>query len=249
MSTTNVINPRSIKHGLGMFQVFRTLANKGRTFESLQQKPRVRLTREELAQTATIHGRPFNAGIINNGFANEAIRLATQGDRIATVLLRHHLLNSTGLTTTVHGSKPAVIDLEPLYLTYLGPCKDMEALVIHPEVHHYIKPEDIARLKSFDMGDVLEASFKANDAKDKILVTAPAILADSSSTTVKREPLPGMEKPIEVKGLILQGKDGGKKLEIRAKESFNGTLSVVLPLITSYGWIELAPLNIEYKKR
>ncbi len=247
MSTTNVINPRSIKHGLGMFQVFRTLANKGRTFESLQQKPRVRLTREELAQTATIHGRPFNAGIINNGFANEAIRLATQGDRLAAVLLRHNLLKAVGLTAAVHGSQPAVIDLEPLYLTYLGPCQDMKAKLIQPEVHRYIKPEDIAEFESVDMG--FEASFKANEAKDKILVTAPAIFADSSSTTVKRDPFPEMEKPTEVKGLILQGKDGGKRLEIRAKEPFSGTLSVVLPFITSFDWINLAPLNIEYKKR
>lgn len=249
MDGTTVINPKSIRHGLGMFQVFRTLAQKGRTFESLQRKPTVRLTREELEQTATAAGKSFNTDIINNKFANEAIRLATQGDRLATVLLRHNLLKTVGLTATIHGSKPAVIDLEPLYLLYLGACKDMEAQLIQPEVHEYIKPEDVARFENFDMGNVLEASFKANEAKDKILVTAPAILADSSSTTVKREPFPEMEKPTEIQGLILQGKDEGKRLEIRAQRPFSGTLSVVLPLITSFDWISLAPLNVEYKKR
>ena len=250
MSTSNVINPKSIKHGLGMFQVFKTLAGKGRTFESLKRSPAVRLTRKELEETAKIDGKPVNVDIINNRFANEAIRLATQGgNKLVTVLLRQSLLKTVGLTATIHGSKPAVIDLEPLCLLYLGPCKDMEAKLIQPEVHHYIKPEDIASFENFDMGDALEASLKANDTKDKILVTAPAVFADSSSTTVKREPFPEMEKPTEVKGLILQGKDSGKKLEIRAKEPFSGTLSVVLPLITAHDCIELAPLNIEYKKR
>ena len=246
MDITNVINSNSINHGLGMFQVFRTLVGKGRTFESLQKKPAVRLTRQELKETATVQGKPCNTGIITNRFVNAAIRLAIQRDRFATVLLRHNLLKTVGLTATIHGSKPAVIDLEPLYLLYLGPCKNMEAKLIQPEVHNYIKPEDVAR---FESCNVLEASFKANETKDKILVTAPAILADSSSTTVKREPFSEMEKPTEVKGLILQGKDKGRRLEIRAQRPFSGTVFVVLPLITSDDRIQFAPLNIEYKKR
>lgn len=251
MLEATAVNPRSIKHGLLMFRVFNELARTRRSsVREVQDNPRVRFTKPELDEIATSPtGKPFGRDLISNEFANESIALALGGDKLAAVLLRHNILKQHGLQGVIHGNKPAEINLEPLYMKYLGSTKDMKAKLISLDIHHWIKPEDIANKESFDMGKGLEASFKADDSKEHLLVTAPAIFADDSSSEVKRVPFENVESPVEIKGLVLQGKDGGSKLQVSTKVPFTGTRTIVLPMITSFDRIELIPLNIEYKSR
>lgn len=250
MPEPTVVNPRSVKHGLLMFRAFSEVARRRRTsVAEIQDQPRVKFTKPELEEVATVQGRPFGRNLISNRFVNESIGLALGGDKLAAVLLRHNILKQHGLQGVIHGNKPAEIDLSPLYMKYLGSAKDMEAKLISLDIYHSVKPEDIANKESFDMGDSLEASFKTDDSKEHLLVTAPAILADDSSSKVKRTPFENVESPVEVKGLILQGKDGGSKLQISTKVPFSGISTIVLPMLTSFDWIELVSLNIEYKDR
>ena len=250
MQETRAVNPRSVKHGLLMFRVFNELVRTRRhSLGEVQEKPTVRFTKPELEQVATINGTPFGRDLISNKFANDSIGLVIGGDKLATVLLRQNILKQYGLQGIIHGNKPAEIDLGSLYMKYLGSAKDMKAKLIALDIHNWIKPEDIANKESFDVGNGLEASFKADDSKKHLLVCAPAILADDSSSKVKRDPFENFENPVEIKGLILQGKDGGSKLQVSAKVPFTGTRTIILPMITSFDWIELVPINIEYKSR
>ncbi len=248
MQETTVVNPRSLKHGLLMFRVFNELVRTRRhSLREVQDKPKVRFTKSELDQVATIDGKPFGRDLISNQFANKSVGLVLGGDKLATVLLRQNILKQYGLQGVIHSNKPAEIDLGSLYMKYLGSAKDMKAKLIALDIHNWIKPEDIANKESFDIGNGLEASFKADDSKKHLLVCAPAIFADASSSTVKREPFENVESPVEIKGLILQGKDEGSKLQVSAKAPFTGTQTIILPMITSFDWIELVPVNIEYK--
>lgn len=250
MPDTIVVNPRSIKHGLLMYRVFSELARTKRgSVSEVQDKPRVRFTKAELEKIATLHGKPFGREIISNEFANEAIGLALGGDTLSTILLRQSILKQHGLQGVIYGNRPAEIDLGALSMKYLGSAKDLKAKLISLDIHNWIKPEDIANKEFFDMGNSLEASFKTGERNEHLVVTAPAILADDSSSKVKRVPFENLENPVEIKGLVLQGKEGGSKLQVSAKAPFIGIRTIVLPMITSFDWIELVPLNIEYKSK
>ena len=244
------INQRiGIKQGIGMVQIARELAKRGRTLQTLFENPKVRLTKGELTAAAvSVRGdKPFNEALMTNAFANASIQQAVGGNKVARILFRSQQLKTTGLTGVIHGNKPAVLDLEPFYMLYLGSCKDLEAKVIQLDVHDYIKPEDIKMKEQFDMGDGLEAVFKTNDG-DRLLMTASALFADNSSSEIQRVPFSGYDQPVEVKGLILQGKDNGNKLEVSAKFPFTGQRTIVIPMLTPYYWINLAPIRVEYKR-
>ncbi|MBI3309231.1 MAG: hypothetical protein HYZ79_07665 [Candidatus Melainabacteria bacterium] len=250
MTSGLTVNPRSIRDGLSMFKVFQTLVHRrGRTIEELKAQPRVRFTNDELDEVTTIQGKPFNRGRAHsNRFANDAIALALGGNKLAAVLFRKNQFKTIGLPGIIHGNKPAVIDLGQLYVRYLGSANDMPAQLIETEPFQWIKPEDIANKESFNMGEALEASFRTTDSGDELLVTAPAILGDASSEGAK-EPFANVGEEVEIRGLVLKGLENGAKLEVSTKTPFSGVRTIVLPLVSSYGWIERVPLNIEYKKR
>src|SRR3989338_3144432 len=122
---------------------------------------------------------------VNPRSIKDGIALARGGNKLAAVLFRKHQFKTIGLPGVIHGKNPAVIDLGQLYVRYLGSAKDMPAKLIETEPFQRIKPEDIANKESFDMGEMLEASFRTNDAGDELLVTAHAILGDVSSEGAK----------------------------------------------------------------
>ena len=84
-----------------------------------------------------------------------------------------------------------------------------------------------------------------NEDFTKWLISSPAFFSRKSPETRPEE----IEKPVEIDGLIFTSQDGGKKLEIRANAPFSGVTTITLPLLTSYKWVEFAPINVEYKRR
>ncbi len=261
MSERIVVDSRNINHGIGIVQVARALAKKGRTLKALIEKPRVRFISEELRKMQTIGGITFNAGILTNDFANQAVQLALGGDKIAKILFRAQQLKINGLPSTIHGNKPAIIDLEPLEMYYQNSENQViEAEVIKYDEHTWISPE---QLKSGidkmplafkwgvirDKDDELYCShgnftFIPNKELNKWLISSPGFF----STTPLTKP-DEAEKSVEIDGLVFKSQDSGKKLEISANVPFSGIKEITLPLLTSYKWAELVPIKVEYKKR
>ena len=262
MTATTTINPGNLLHGIGIVQVARALANKGRTLETLRERPGIRFTNKELERIQTIGGRPFNAKLVTNDFANQTVQLALGGNKLAVMLFRTQQLKISGLPATIHGNKPAVIDLEPLKLYYhASDNKVLEAKVIKYDEHTWVTPE---KLKSgvdnlplaFRWGvtrgedDKLycalgDFKYVPNKEFDKWIISSPAFFSRKSPETRPEE----IEKPVEIDGLIFTSQDGGKKLEIRTNAPFSEVKTITLPLLTSYKWVEFAPINVEYKKR
>ncbi len=140
MSQTTTINGGNPIHGINAARVIRELVKKGKTPVTLRENPNIRFTTEELARISQFP-KPENA--VTNSFVNEVVKQIINGNKFLVGLFRLAQLSTQGLTGTIHGKKPAVIDLESLGMYYHGTQNEIEAKVIKYNKHTYIKPEDL----------------------------------------------------------------------------------------------------------
>lgn len=252
MLEVNILNPI---HGVNAVRVIQTLVRKGRTIDTLKTRPGVRFTEGELTQLSRFPSNP-----VTNQFVNQVVQLALSGNKVLLAMFRSTQLNTIGITATVHGDKPAVVDLELLGMYYHG-SGNIEAKAIRYNKDFVVKPEDLKSGASnmpltFRWGVIKGSDDKLyckhgvseyvpNSELTKWLISSPIILADVPSSKPEES-----EKPVEIDGLVFKGLDGGKKLEISSKEKSTDVKSIILPFLTKWDEeIKFVKLNIECKRR
>ncbi len=235
--TINLLNPIQ---GINATQVFKALVNKGKAIDKLKASPDVKFEDDEL-EKLSIFEKPEN--MITNQFANEAVQQVLSGNKFAVSMFRLAQLNTLGLTATISGNKPAVIDLESLGMYYQG-SSNIEAKTILYSDDTFVQPEI---LKNGNNNLPLALQWGVTRGKDGLLyivhghtryvpnkdfskweIYSPVLLSDTPSSAKSEE----LEKSIELNELVFKGLDGGKKLEVSTKSPLTESQEVTLPFFT-----------------
>lgn len=258
MSQSTAISFANPIHGINATRVIQALVKKGRTLNTLRERPSVRFQKDELERLSQFK-QPEKA--ITNQFANKVVELALSGNKIALAMFRLAQLKIQGVTGTIYRDKPAVIDLELLGMYYHN-SGNIEAKAIRYNPDIVVKPEDLKLgvdkmplafrwgvtrgqddkfLCEFD-----KLKYAPNEDFTKWLVSTPVLFADIPAIAKPEE----IEKPVEIDGLVFKGQDGGKKLEVSAVSSFTHRKEITVPFLAKENEeIKLMKLSIEHKKR